>query len=246
MKLNIKKTSMVALFLCVCFVVQAEEGLLSRVFFNDFVYVPKIISENPLQSCVVLGTTALVTAVLMPNDKAILKALQKNTTPAYKTFFDVFNTFGDGVYVLSADAVLFLVGGEKEKRVASKILESIAVGGAVTYVGKSIVGRVRPSQTDNAYKYNMFTFKDASMSSGHSMVAFAWATIIADEYGLWYVTYPIAVLTGVARVYKNAHWPSDVLVGAVIGTFFAKVAEYENKDMQLSYNINGFALNYKF
>jgi membrane-associated phospholipid phosphatase len=72
-----------------------------------------------------------------------------------------------------------------------------------------------------------FSFND-SFPSGHTTVAFAWATVFAENYGIWYITYPVAVMCGAARIYKNMHWASDVFVGAMIGTFFGKIICQDN------------------
>ena len=103
------------------------------------------------------------------------------------------------------------------------IIESVLVSGSITYLIKSVVGRVRPSDSQDPYQFKIFSFSDASMPSGHSAVAFSWATIIADEYDLGGITYPLAALCAWARVYKSAHWPSDVLIGSAIGFFSAKI-----------------------
>jgi hypothetical protein len=59
-----------------------------------------------------------------------------------------------------------------------------------------------------------------SFPSGHTAVAFALATSIADETDdSWsdYAVYGAATLTALSRINDNRHWASDVLVGALIG-----------------------------
>jgi membrane-associated phospholipid phosphatase len=69
-------------------------------------------------------------------------------------------------------------------------------------------------------------------------VAFAWATVISENYGIWYITYPVATMAAMARIYKNMHWASDVFAGAVIGTFFGKII-YSNNNSDV-YLLTGF------
>jgi YegS/Rv2252/BmrU family lipid kinase len=64
-----------------------------------------------------------------------------------------------------------------------------------------------------------------SFPSGHSAAAFAGAWLLARHYPrlapLWYA---IAALTGFSRVYLGAHYPGDVLSGAVSGTVIAELS----------------------
>ncbi len=73
-----------------------------------------------------------------------------------------------------------------------------------------------------------------SFPSGHATTAFAvasastaefsrwvdqWHASPAWKYGVGTVLYGGATLVGLSRMYNNAHWASDVLAGAAIGTF---------------------------
>ena len=71
------------------------------------------------------------------------------------------------------------------------------------------------------HHFTPFSNSDASFPSGETTQAFAVASVIAAHYdSLWVKvsSYGIASLVGMARIYENAHWTSDVLAGALIGT----------------------------
>lgn len=60
-----------------------------------------------------------------------------------------------------------------------------------------------------------------SFPSGHAAVSFAVATSASLSYPEWYVIVPAmtwASATAVARVWHGMHFPSDIVVGAVVGT----------------------------
>lgn len=66
-----------------------------------------------------------------------------------------------------------------------------------------------------------------SFPSGHSAAAFAGAWLLRRHYprlaALWYA---IAALVGFSRVYLGAHYPGDVLSGAVTGTVIAEATRW--------------------
>jgi membrane-associated phospholipid phosphatase len=74
---------------------------------------------------------------------------------------------------------------------------------------------------------------DQSFPSGHATQAFAVASVIAESYDPMWVklgSYGVASMVGYARMERNAHWASDVLAGALIGTFVGKTVVQFNKN----------------
>ena len=62
------------------------------------------------------------------------------------------------------------------------------------------------------------------MPSGHTQAAFSIAASMTESYG-WKVGLPfwgMGVFTGLTRLADNAHWLSDVVAGATIGTLFGR------------------------
>lgn len=64
-----------------------------------------------------------------------------------------------------------------------------------------------------------------SFPSGHTSIAFCGAELVRQEYGTWYgvAAYTVATAVGVARIYNDRHWLSDVLAGAGVGVLSARV-----------------------
>lgn len=97
---------------------------------------------------------------------------------------------------------------------ASVITASIIVTGI-----KHTVNRVRPYNT-YTYLEKESTGGSPSFPSGHTSDAFSLATSLSLANPKWYVIVPSftwATLVGYSRMDLGVHYPSDVLIGALLG-----------------------------
>jgi len=91
------------------------------------------------------------------------------------------------------------------------------LAGGITHAIKNSAGRERPGGESGAQ----------SFPSGHTQTAFVAAEFLHQEYkdqSVWISIggYGAATFVGIARVYKNKHWVSDVVAGAGIGILSTK------------------------
>jgi membrane-associated phospholipid phosphatase len=96
---------------------------------------------------------------------------------------------------------------------------SVIASGIITPVLKVTIGRSRPDTNEGPFHFRPFT-GSASFPSGHATQAFAVAAVIANHYeALWVqsTAYGVASLVGLARMYHDKHWASDVVAGGAIG-----------------------------
>lgn len=109
---------------------------------------------------------------------------------------------------------------------------SIIASGIVTPALKYVAGRSRPSQGNAVYGFRPFSGA-ASFPSGHTTQAFAVASVISAHYDQTWIkctSYSIASLVGLARSYHQAHFASDVVAGALIGTLVGQsVVDYNEQ-----------------
>ena len=113
-----------------------------------------------------------------------------------------------------------------------EVVRAVLVSGGLTAVLKGAVGRTRPfASPGDADEYNpghgFLNSVRGSFPSGHTSAAFAAATVLIREMDVAHPhARPIAVplllgsasFVGLSRVYDRQHWPSDVVVGAAIGS----------------------------
>jgi len=123
--------------------------------------------------------------------------------------------------------------------------EALAIGAVTGSLLKDTFGRARPfvdttGPNPNDWKLlRGFTGGESyrSFPSGHSTAAFAAAAAVSAETSRWWpeltyfgigpLLYGGATAVGLSRMYNNRHWASDVITGAMIGTFAGtKVVRY--------------------
>ena len=83
-----------------------------------------------------------------------------------------------------------------------------------------VTGRPRPRKNRPAYTFEPFS-GNISFPSGHTTAAFSVASVIATEYdhlAVRVAAYGLASAVGVARMYRGAHFGSDVAAAALLGT----------------------------
>ncbi len=186
------------------------------------------------------GTGALFLAD-KPIQKAALKLRNRNTSV---NDISHYITNVGGIYEgftlagLAGYGLIF-----KRKKVVTTTLlatQAYITGAAMETVLKFLAGETRPNyygpdQVASPRFLGPFTKVQrdyngkktySSFPSGHATVAFAAATVFASEYrdkpAIPIIAYTAASLIGISRVTENAHWTTDVVVGAALGYLTGK------------------------
>lgn len=157
----------------------------------------------------------------------ILNPLQAMTMPVYFGAIPI-------IYGLIAKS-------DRAKKVGLEVLEAQLVTSVVHYPINWIASRTRPNDGGEYNDFNWIWTKkpsewtdvETSFPSGHSVLVFSSAAVIAAEYyeKKWVppAVYAAASVIGVQRVAQNAHWVSDVFYGAVIGHFMTQTLVKEHQ-----------------
>jgi len=129
-----------------------------------------------------------------------------------------------------------LINKDKQLRVnAYKMVGSLVITAVITEGIKRTVNRDRPFVTYPLEVFpNTINETGKSMPSGHTAFAFTTATSLFTAYPKWYVGLPLyawASSVGYSRLYLGQHYPSDVLLGAVVGTGSALASNWLYKKL---------------
>jgi membrane-associated phospholipid phosphatase len=140
---------------------------------------------------------------------------------------------GDGKTILGGVAVAYAAGyaieDYKLRDTALLTLQAWALTGGLTEATKRLAGRQRPGYTDDKSQFEGWGGAGKSFFSGHVANAFTVAAVVSEQYDdVWVapVAYGLAGLVAWSRLNDNAHWASDVVVGAGVGYAVGKLVAH--------------------
>ncbi|WP_298391307.1 phosphatase PAP2 family protein [Hydrotalea sp.] len=118
--------------------------------------------------------------------------------------------------------VATIEGNSTLQQKAYAVGSGVILSAGVAELLKLSVNRARPYTT---YPQLIHPFDATesgySLPSGHVSLAFANATGLALSFKKWYITVPAftwATAVGYSRLYLGEHYPSDVVIGAAVGS----------------------------
>lgn len=129
--------------------------------------------------------------------------------------------------------------------VSAHLAEAVLISTMLNTAVRGTLGRSRPMITngDDPYDFHFMRgwrdFDYRAFPSVHASASFATAAVLTGETHrrapaaaplVGIVTYTLAAMPGLARVYKEKHWASDVIMGAFVGTLTGlKVLRHEHR-----------------
>lgn len=123
-------------------------------------------------------------------------------------------------YILAAVLVLFLAINFKKywRMISEAIVAAVFTRFVLTEIIRWLWFRPRPFVTNNVNLLVDYSAKESSFPSGHASFYFALSTIVYLYNKKIGIIFYIASLSIVlARVFVGIHWPSDILVGVILG-----------------------------
>jgi membrane-associated phospholipid phosphatase len=130
-----------------------------------------------------------------------------------------FTQIGNGIVGLALSAFLYFSG---LRSLGVQLLAGILSLWLVVEVVKALVDRRRPYIVLEGTRIIGWRERGLSFPSGHTAQTFLMTTLLVQYLNtnalLGGVLYLAAALVGLTRVYVGAHYPRDVLAGAILGS----------------------------
>lgn len=168
------------------------------------------------------GRWAEVLRELGEMDRAVYQAVADTPSPLLDGVFRRLSVAADQSRLwLGIGALMAILGGGRGRRAALDGVLAIAVTSASVNLGvKPLARRRRPARVEQGAFADRYVAMPASTSfpSGHAASAFAFAYAVGRR--LPGLALPIGLLAGAvaeSRVHTGVHYPSDVVVGSILG-----------------------------
>lgn len=137
---------------------------------------------------------------------------------AINRFFAVISRLGDGVFWYTLLAVICFAYGNQGIVAALHMLLTAAVVLLVYKLLKTNTHRIRPYRYSDSILQNVAALDQFSFPSGHTMHAVSFSVVLLHYFPhfVWIVV-PFAILVALSRLVLGLHYPSDVLIGFLLG-----------------------------
>lgn len=134
----------------------------------------------------------------------------------------IISSTADGwLYALLLPLIL-LLRPDQTGELVQTILLALALERSLYYLLKNTIKRRRPPAAIDGFKPTIVAADEFSLPSGHTSAAFLLVTFLCVGLSpLFLPLYLWAAAVGASRVILGVHFPTDTLMGALIGTTIA-------------------------
>jgi PAP2 superfamily. len=130
-----------------------------------------------------------------------------------------FTELGSWWFTVTTCFLLIVLGKGHTRMVGIEAATSLTISHLIVQGLKKSIGRKRPYLSILEANTLRKLWKDHSFPSGHTTAGFALAVSLSIGYpGIYLLFLSLAAMVGISRIYVGMHYPSDVLMGAAIGS----------------------------
>ena len=162
--------------------------------------------------------------LLLKWDQQLFQLINKTLHDSFAfTFFSAITNIADiAVFFLTVFFIYMLIIKPKagSTKTIYNILTPVFIVLVITVILKLIIQRPGPEAFVRPWpEFSPFPWHYA-FPSGHTSRAFAFAVVLGQRFEKWrWHLLGAAILIGFSRIYIGAHYPADVIAGALLGIF---------------------------
>ena len=168
-------------------------------------------------------------------DPIVLQTIADHPNKGARIVAGFLSKVGDWPGLMAIAAIVCFLVRKNRRLVIAVICMMVAatLAGAAVNSVRLLSGRTRPNNTEVAPgwygvwhdgKWSLNKYKYHSFPSGHTGSAVAFFGVLGFAFRRWNWGFLlIGLAIGWSRIYLNVHHFSDVIVGAVVGLFFAQL-----------------------
>lgn len=159
-------------------------------------------------------------------DEIMMEYVHNKTTTLGISIMTKITYLGSVYFLLPVGGLIFILMVKKKNLEGIRLLVLSTIGSyGLNSMLKKIFIRARP------LKYFLIEQEGYSFPSGHAMVSMSFYTTITyllvknmsnqnAKKILWIINFIIVTSIGFSRIYLGVHWPTDILVGYLLGYIF--------------------------
>jgi undecaprenyl-diphosphatase len=126
--------------------------------------------------------------------------------------------------IIIAAALIWILGKRQDRVGLIVLVLLVLMTDLASNTLKHAIMRLRPCNALEGVRLLVGCGGSFSMTSSHAANIFAAMVFLTARYRkFWPIFISIAVIVAYSRVYVGVHYPSDVIIGAALGTFLALV-----------------------
>jgi undecaprenyl-diphosphatase len=179
---------------------------------------------------IIIAGTAI--AVAFHFDDVVRDFIAQHQNPTMRNFMRNVSWYGDWPSHLVLGLLLLGIAWRRQSkkwmRIFLSMLVAMAIAGVAGTVIKRSIPRARPSvKSELRWGGPRFSTKYHAFPSGHVVASTAFfGILIFARRRVGFACLPIPILIGLSRMYLGAHYLSDVVCAAVLGTLCALLVTF--------------------